>query len=95
MPSHCLLGERWSEENKNHGSQSGRDFYFVIETYASDLLIALMHFVHKTLCILRPFSNTRVFCRFGLNVRFVARWENERLWPKAVFLPQVAHLAIL
>jgi hypothetical protein len=65
------------------------------ETYASDLLIALMHLVHKTLCILRPFSNTKVFCRFGLNVRLVARWENERLCPKAVDLPQVAHLAIL
>lgn len=53
-----------------------------------------MHLAHNTLCTTRPFSITSVFCRFGLNVRLVARWENERLCPKVVDLPQLAHLAI-
>lgn len=59
-----------------------------------DLAIALMHLVQSTLCILRPFSITSVFCKFGLNVRLVARWEKERECPKVVAFPQFAHLAI-
>jgi len=65
-----------------------------LEPYAAVLLIALMHLVQSTLCTTRPFSMTRDFCRFGLNVRLVARWEKERLCPKVVDLPQFAHLAI-
>src|SRR5215211_7412515 len=54
-----------------------------------------MHLVHRTLWTLCPFTITIVFCRLGLKVRLVARWENERLCPKVVVFPQVAHLAIL
>src|SRR5512133_994341 len=54
-----------------------------------------MHLVHKILWTLWPFSITIVFCRLGLKVRLVARWENERLCPKVVLFPQFAHLAIL
>jgi hypothetical protein len=51
----------------------------VIENpYLVDFPIALMHLVQSSLCTLRPFSITSVFCRFGLNVRLVARWEKER-----------------
>jgi len=46
--------------------------------YETDLDIALMHLVQSTLCTTRPFSITTVFCRFGLNLRLVARCENER-----------------
>jgi hypothetical protein len=44
---------------------------------------------------MRPFSITEIFCRLGLNVRLVARKENERLCPKVVALPQVLHLAMI
>lgn len=54
-----------------------------------------MHLAHSIFLTMRPFSITETFCKFGLNVRLVARWENERLWPKVVALPQVLHLAML
>lgn len=50
-----------------------------IKPYAAVLLRVLIHLAHSSLCTARPFSITSVFCRFGLNERFVARWENERL----------------
>src|SRR3990172_13104027 len=65
------------------------------DPYTADLVRVLMHLVHNTLCTGRPFSITSVFCRFGLNLRFVARCENERLWPKDVDLPHFAPLGIL
>jgi len=43
------------------------------DPYAADLVKVLMHLAHNTLCTARPFSMTSVFCRFGLNLRFVAR----------------------
>src|SRR5687768_11748994 len=71
----CLCGEL-----KQKSRLSGRDLCCVIEKpYAAVLLRVLMHLAHNTLCTARPFSITSVFCRFGLNVRLVARWENERL----------------
>jgi hypothetical protein len=79
--------------NKNHGI-SAVIFVACKNAYTTDLLIALMHLVHSTLWITRPFSITIVFCKFGLNLRLVARWENERLCPNAVDLPQFAHLAM-
>src|SRR5512142_352361 len=54
-----------------------------------------MHLVHSTCFTSRPFFMIDTFCRLGLNVRFVARWENERLCPNVVVLPQFAHLAIV
>jgi len=60
----------------------------------ADFAIALMHLVQSTLCTLRPFSITNVFCKFGLNLRLVARWEKERACPNVVDFPQFAHLAI-
>ena len=41
--------------------------------------IVRMHFAHKTFRTFLPFSNTDTFCKFGLNARFVARWEKLRL----------------
>jgi hypothetical protein len=64
------------------------------DSQAADFAIAFMHLVQSTLCTFWPFSITNVFCRFGLNVRLVARWEKERLCPKVVDFPQFAHLAI-
>ena len=63
--------------------------------YATDLLSVLIHLAHSTFLTMRPFCSTDTFCRLGLNLRLVARKENERLCPKAVALPQVAHLAIV
>jgi len=54
-----------------------------------------MHLAHKVFLTMRPFSITVTFCRLGLNVRLVACWENERLWPKVVALPQELHFAML
>ena len=54
-----------------------------------------MHLAHNVFLTMRPFSITETFCKFGLKERLVACWENERLWPKVVALPQVLHLAML
>lgn len=54
-----------------------------------------MHLAHSVFLTIRPFSITETFCKFGLNVRLVARKEKERLCPKVVALPQVLHLAML
>jgi len=53
-----------------------------------------MHFAHITLRTFRPPTNTETRCRFGRNVRFVARMEKLRLCPNVVVLPQDSHLAI-
>jgi len=53
-----------------------------------------MHFAHMTLRTLRPSTRRVIFCRFGRKVRFVARWEKLRLWPKVVVFPQDSHFAI-
>jgi hypothetical protein len=53
-----------------------------------------MHLAHSVFLTMRPFSMIETFCRFGLNVRLVACWENERLCPKVVALPQVLHFML-
>ncbi len=53
-----------------------------------------MHLVHITFWTKRPFSSSVTFCKFGFQLRLVARWENERLCPNVVVLPHFAHLAI-
>lgn len=53
-----------------------------------------MHLVHITFWTRTPFSSSVTFCRFGFQLRFVARCENERLCPKVVVLPHFEHLAI-
>jgi hypothetical protein len=53
-----------------------------------------MHFAHRVCWTLRPLSSTVTFCRFARNLRLVARWEKERLWPKVVVFPQLEHFAI-
>ena len=63
--------------------------------YAVPLLKDLMHLVHITFCTRWPCSSSVTFCRFGFQVRLVACWENERLCPKVVDFPHLAHLAIL
>jgi hypothetical protein len=63
--------------------------------YIADLPSALMHLVHHTCLTFWPFFIIVIFWRLGLKSRLVARWENERLCPKVVVLPQFAHLAIL
>ena len=63
--------------------------------YEDDLPRVLMHLAHSVFLTNRPFAAiTLTFWRLGLNVRLVARWEKERLWPKVVVLPQLLHLAI-
>lgn len=54
-----------------------------------------MHLAHRVFLIMRPFSMIETFCKFGLNVRLVACWENDRLWPKVVALPQVLHFMLV
>ena len=80
--------------NKNHGAS--RDLWCDGKTNLcrrfAECLDALGASVFLTS---RPFSMILTFCRFGLNVRLVARRENERLCPKVVALPQELHLAIL
>ena len=71
------------------------DFLFKVTiSYATVFAIALMHLVQSTLCTTLPFSITNVFCKFGLNLRLVARWEKDRECPKVVVFPQCAHLAM-
>jgi hypothetical protein len=53
-----------------------------------------MQRVHITFCTFRPLSYTETFCRFGLNFRLVAFFDQGRLCPKVVFLPHTEHLAI-
>jgi hypothetical protein len=50
---------------------------------------------HSVFLTMRPFSMTVTFCKFGLNLRLVARWEKERLCPNVVVFPQVLHFAIV
>jgi len=54
----------------------------------------LMHLAHNTFRTITPFSYTETFCRFGLNLRLVARNEKLRLCPKVVVFPQCSHFAI-
>ncbi len=54
-----------------------------------------MHLAHKTLRFLRPFSKTLMVCKFGRNVLGVAFFDQGRLRPNAVVLPQCAHFAII
>lgn len=54
-----------------------------------------MHFAHKTLRTFW-FPSIRVTaCKLGRKVRWVAFFDQGRFRPKAVFLPQCAHFAIL
>jgi hypothetical protein len=53
-----------------------------------------MHFAHNTLRTFLPSSITVTVCKFGRKVREVAFFDQGRLRPKVVFLPQCAHLAI-
>jgi hypothetical protein len=53
-----------------------------------------MHLVHKTLRTLRPFSKTLTVCKFGRKVLWVAFFDQGRLRPKVVFLPQFAQVAM-
>jgi hypothetical protein len=55
---------------------------------------AFKHFVQMVLLTGFPLSMTVVFCKFGLNLRFVARMEKLRLCPKVVVFPQISHFAI-
>ncbi len=55
---------------------------------AADFASVRMHLAHSVFWTRLPFSKMLTFCKFGLNLRLVARWENERLWPKVVVLPQ-------
>lgn len=61
---------------------------------AADLPYVRRQRAQRVLRTSLPPSISLTFCRFGLNVRFVARWENDRLWPKVVVLPQFMHFAI-
>ncbi|KXK12417.1 MAG: hypothetical protein UZ14_CFX002002356 [Chloroflexi bacterium OLB14] len=58
---------------KNHDLR--RDFLFMLQICQA----FLMHLVHNVFLTKRPFSITETFCKFGLNVRLVARCEKERL----------------
>jgi hypothetical protein len=49
------------------------------QTYDADLPSVLMHLAQSVFLTRRPFSMIETFCKFGLNVRLVARRENERL----------------
>ncbi len=76
-------------------SGGGRGRRGASEPYSACLASALMHLAHSTCFTMRPFFMIDTFCRLGLKARFVARWENERLCPNEVVLPQFAHLAIV
>lgn len=53
-----------------------------------------IHLVQTVFFTMRPSNRRLAFWRFGRNVRFVARREWLRLWPKVVVLPQISHFAI-
>jgi hypothetical protein len=56
--------------------------------------IVRIHLAQIIFRTLTPFSNTTTRCRFGLNLRFVARIEKLRLCPNVVVFPQFSHFAI-
>ena len=53
-----------------------------------------MHLAHRTLWTNWPFSITLTVWRLGRNVRWVAFFDQGRLRPNVVVLPQCAHFAI-
>ena len=65
----------------------GPSFYFVFARL-------LMHFAHRVWRTFTPFLKMEIFCRLGLNFRFVARMEKLRLCPNTVVFPQFSHFAI-
>jgi hypothetical protein len=54
-----------------------------------------MHLVHNVLRTLRPPSYMLTVCKLGLKVLKVAFFDQGRLRPKDVFLPQLSHFAII
>jgi hypothetical protein len=56
--------------------------------------IVRIHLAHSSLRTFRPFCRTETRWRLGRKVRFVARWEKLRLWPKVVVFPHISHFAI-
>ena len=66
-----------------------------LETTQLVFTIVRMHFVHNTLRTFWSPSIRVMVCKLGRKVRRVAFFDQGRLRPKAVFLPQCAHFAIL
>jgi hypothetical protein len=62
--------------------------------YAAVFTIVRIQRVHITFCTFRPPSYTDTFCRFGLNLRFVAFFDQGRLTPNVVFFPHTEHFAM-
>lgn len=57
--------------------------------------IVRIHLAQSSLWIFLPFCRIETRWRLGRKVRFVARWEKLRLWPKVVVFPHISHFAIL
>jgi len=69
-------------------------FHYKIVVLYLSFESVFIHFVQRVRFTAFPFSVIVVFCKFGLNLRFVARWEKLRLCPKVVVFPQISHFAI-
>ena len=73
---------------------SGVSFIIELCIFYLSFTSVFKHFVQSVLLTAFPFSMIVVFCKFGLNLRFVARWEKLRLCPKVVVFPQISHFAL-